>query len=43
MEDASLEQTQMISFNWLHWEEALMTSAAQAKRQAGGVATEGAT
>lgn len=36
-------QTQLISFNWLQVEEDFTTEAAQAKRQAGGVAAEGVT
>lgn len=40
---ASELQTHVTSFNWLHVGEFLTTEAAQAKRQAGGVAAEGAT
>lgn len=39
--EASFEQTHAILFNWLHVEEDLTTEAAQANKQAGGVATDG--
>lgn len=41
--DASEEQTHLISSNLLQVEEDLTTSAAQANKQAGGVARDGAT
>lgn len=40
---ASELQTQVTSFNWLQVGDDLTTEAAQARRQAGGVAAEGAT
>lgn len=43
MVEASEEQTQAISFNWEQVEEDWTTSAAQANKHAGGVATDGAT